>query len=468
MANILIIDDNDTMREGLSAVVRRMGHKVCAVSSGTEALAAFARQPADFVVTDLKMGGMDGLEVLRRIRDLDPDCPTLLMTAYGTVEAAVEAMKLGAMDFLTKPFAPEVVRLKVERALELRAARRLNERLSAENEHLRGDGEGHYREMVGSTEAMRKVHEAITRVAKTDAAVAIFGESGTGKELVARAIHNLSRREKGPFIKVNCGALAETLLESELFGHERGAFTGAVKRRLGRLELADGGTLFLDEIGEISAAMQVKLLRVLQEGTFERVGGEQTVKVDLRVLSATHRDLSRLIAEGRFREDLFYRLQVVPITVPPLRERRADIPELARHFIAKLAPRTNPKVSGISDEALALLMAYPFPGNVRELENAIEQALVFADGPVLSAAALPATISGPAQDRGHGQEGEGGGLTVPGLSGTISLPEILDDLEKQLILKAYRQAKGVKTETARLLGIKPSALYYKLEKYGIH
>jgi len=464
MANVLIIDDNDTMREGLSAVVRRMGHKVCAVASGAEAVAAFSRQPADFVMTDLKMDGMDGLAVLRRIREIDPDCPTLIMTAYGSVEAAVEAMKLGAMDFLTKPFSPEVVRLKVERALELRAARRMNERLSAENEQLRGDGEASFKEMIGSTEAMRKVQEAIARVAKTDAAVAIYGESGTGKELVARAVHNLSRRAKGPFIKVNCGALSETLLESELFGHERGAFTGAIKRRLGRLELADGGTLFLDEIGEIPPAMQVKLLRVLQEGTFERVGGEQTLKVDLRVISATHRDLRKLIAEGpgaRFREDLFYRLQVVPISVPPLRERRADIPELCRHFIAKLAPRTNPQVTAISDEALTRFLAYPFPGNVRELENAIAQALVFADGPVLGAAALPSHIKGPAADSESG-------LTVPGgLGGSVSLPEILDDLEKQLILKAYHQAKGVKTETARLLGIKPSALYYKLEKYGI-
>jgi two-component system response regulator HydG len=415
-------------------------------------------------MTDLKMGGMDGLSVLRRIRELDPDCPTLLMSAYGSVENAVEAMKLGAMDFLTKPFSPEVVRLKVERALELRAARRLTERLSAENEQLR-DGEARHQEMVGSTEVMRRVHEAITRVAKTDASVAIFGESGTGKELVARAIHNLSRRSAGPFIKVNCGALAESLLESELFGHERGAFTGALKRRLGRIELADGGTLFLDEIGEISPAMQVRLLRVLQEGTFERVGGEETLKADLRVISATHRDLQKLITEGKFREDLFYRLQVVPIAVPPLRERRADIPELCRHFIAKLAPRTNPQVQGVSDEALALLMAYAFPGNVRELGNAIEQALVFADGAQLQAAALPPNIRG--RDV-HGSGANDAGLSVPGgLNGAIALPEILDDLEKQLILKAYDQAKGVKTETARLLGIKTSALYYKLEKYGI-
>ena len=459
MANVLIIDDNDTMREGLAAVIRRMGHKVCALASGTEALATFKRAPADFVITDLKMNGMDGLEVLRRVREVDPDCPTLLITAYGTVDAAVEAMKLGAMDFLTKPFAPEVVRLKVERALELRAARRLTERLAAENAELRGDaGEGGHREMVGSTDAIRRVQDAIVRVAKTDSAVAIYGESGTGKELVARAIHNLSRRASGPFIKVNCGALAETLLESELFGHERGAFTGAVKRRLGRLELADGGTLFLDEIGEISPAMQVKLLRVLQEGTFERVGGEQTVRADLRVLCATHRDLGKLIAEGRFREDLFYRLQVVPLTVPPLRDRRGDIPELARHFIQKLAPRVNPQVTSVSEEALVRLLAYSFPGNVRELENIIEQALVFTEGAVLQAAALPPHVRGEA-------ETETADVPVP--SGSRPLPEILDELERQLILKAYREARGVKTETARLLGIKPSALYYKLEKYRI-
>lgn len=463
MANVLIIDDNETMREGVAQVVRRMGHKVCATASGTEALAIFKKTPADFVITDLKMNGMDGLEVLRRIREQDPDCPTLLMTAYGTVEAAVEAMKLGAMDFLTKPFSPEVVRLKVERALELRAARRMSERLRAENDQLREeDGEQH-RDLVGSTEAMRRLLEQVAKVAKTDASVAIYGESGTGKELVARAIHNLSRRSQGPFVKVNCGALTETLLESELFGHERGAFTGAIKRRLGRLELADGGTLLLDEIGEISPAMQVKLLRVLQEGTFERVGGEQTIKVDLRILSATHRDLPKLITEGKFREDLFYRLQVVPLHVPALRERRADIAELTRHFIAKHNTRINAAVTSIAEDAVTRLYAYGWPGNVRELENVISQAMVFCEGNTITADALPAHIRGEEAPRPGSTD-----LTALELpSGGMALPEILDDLERQLILKAYREAKGVKTETARLLGIKPSALYYKLDKYRI-
>ncbi len=463
MANVLIIDDNETMREGVAQVVRRMGHKVCATASGSEALAIFKKSPADFVITDLKMNGMDGLEVLRRIRELDPDCPTLLMTAYGSVEAAVEAMKLGAMDFLQKPFAPEVVRLKVERGLELRSARRMSERLRAENDQLRdGDGERH-QDLIGTTEVMRKLMEQIAKVAKTDASVAIYGESGTGKELVARAIHNLSRRSQGPFVKVNCGALAETLLESELFGHERGAFTGAIKRRLGRLELADGGTLLLDEIGEISPAMQVKLLRVLQEGTFERVGGEQTIKVDLRILSATHRDLPKLISEGKFREDLFYRLQVVPLPVPALRERRADLAELCRHFIAKHGPRINADVTAIAEDALTRLYAYQWPGNVRELENVVSQAMVFCEGSTITAAALPAHIRGEEpQERSHTDLAS---LELPG--GGMALPDILDDLERQLILKAYREAKGVKTETARLLGIKPSALYYKLDKYRI-
>jgi two-component system response regulator HydG len=465
VATILIIDDNETIREGLAHVVKKMGHLPIVAKSGKDGLERFKQTPADFVITDLKMEGLDGVEVLRGVRELDPDCPAMIITAFGTIETAVEAMKLGAFDFLIKPFAPEVVRLKVERALELRNARRAKGRLEAENAYLRGEESSRFGELVGSSEPMRKVFAVVERVAPTDTSVAIYGESGTGKELVARAIHQRSRRQAGPFIKVNCGALAETLLESELFGHEKGAFTGAIKRKLGRFELADGGTLFLDEIGDISPAMQTKLLRVIQEREFERVGGEASIKVDVRLVSATNRDLAKEVAEGRFREDLYYRLQVVPITISPLRERKGDIPLLVEHFIRRLAPKTNAQVTGIDDAALSRLIAYRWPGNVRELENVIEQSLVFSDGDRLSAEALPAALRGESA-RSDGAPASGGDrLPVP--SGEMALPELLDDLERQLILKAYTQAKGVKTETARLLGIKTSALYYKLEKYGI-
>jgi two-component system response regulator HydG len=456
MGTILVIDDNDTIREGLAHTIKKMGHSPITAGSGSEGVQAFQQWRADFVITDLKMEGMGGVEVLKAIAALDPDVPIMLITAFGTVETAVEAMKLGAYDFITKPFAPEVVRLKVERALELCAARRARHRLEAQNEYLRGEADQRFVELIGSSDKMGGVRRTIEKVAVSETVVYIAGESGTGKELVARAIHRLSKRAAGPFIKVNCGALTETLLESELFGHEKGAFTGAIKTKLGRFELADGGTLFLDEVGDVPPSMQVKLLRALQEMEFERVGGEAPIKVDVRVLSATNKDLDKEVAAGRFRQDLYYRLHVVPLRLPPLRERREDVPGLVQHFIEKLGPRTNPRVRGIADSALGRLMAYQWPGNVRELENAIEQALVFADGEQIGISALPQFLQGPGEAEDH--------LEIPR---EMSLPEILDDLERQLILKAYQKAKGVKTETARLLGIKTSALYYKLEKYGI-
>jgi two-component system response regulator HydG len=331
-------------------------------------------------------------------------------------------------------------------------------RAEAEIEVLRADAAEPYSfgEMVGRSPAMRKVFQVIEKVAPADISVHVSGESGTGKELVARAIHTRSRRADGPFVKVNCGALTETLLESELFGHEKGAFTGAVKRKLGRFELADKGTIFLDEVGDMTPALQLKILRVLQEKEFERVGGEETVRVDVRVVSATHHDLKKEVEAGRFREDLFYRLHVAPCYVPALRERREDIPLLVAHFIEKHGPRTNPRVTGIDDAALARLGAHHWPGNVRELENAVEQSLVFAQDESIGVAALPSFLREGASEST---------LQVP--SGQMTLPEILEDLERQLIQRAYDKTRGVKTETARLLGIKTSALYYKLEKYGI-
>jgi two-component system response regulator HydG len=386
----------------------------------------------------------------------------MIMTAHGSVKTAVEAMQAGAFDFIEKPFPADLLKTKLERCIEVRQQRRAAGRLERENaylrEELRGAPPGHdpLARLVGEAEPMQRLKKLIARVAPTDSTVHVFGESGTGKELVASAIHELSPRRDGPFVKVNCGAIQDTLLESELFGHEKGAFTDAVKRRVGRFELADGGTLFLDEIGDITPAMQVKLLRVLQERTFDRVGGEKPVTVDVRVITATNKDLQAEVAAGRFREDLYYRLSIIPLHLPSLRERRADIPQLAQHFLARLARRTRSRATGFRDEALAALQSYSWPGNVRELENVVEQVLVFAEDPLIGVKDLPGHILGGARSDS---------LAIP--EGERSLPELLDDLERQLILRAYERAGGVKTETARLLGIKTPALYYKLEKYGI-
>jgi two-component system response regulator HydG len=464
MASILIIDDHDAMREGMAVTLKKSGHQVAAVRSGAEGVAAFKaafrKSPFDLVVTDLRMEGMDGLAVVRALRAEQPDAVVMVVTAHGTIETAVTAMKDGAFDFIEKPFPPDVLRAKADKALEVASTRRHVERLSAHKGALEADAAASMGSMVGESEPVQRLLGQVRRAAATGATVHIHGESGTGKELVARMLHALSPRASGPFVVVHCAALAETLLESELFGHEKGAFTGAVKRKLGRFELADGGTLFLDELGEISPSIQTKLLRVLQERELQRVGGEETVKVDVRVVSATHRDLKAEVAAGRFREDLYYRLHVVPLVLPPLRERPEDVPLLARHFVAKHGPRINRSVTGLSEGALRALTRYAWPGNVRELENCVEQALVFAEGQLLEERDLPAHLHGEAARAAlsHGK------LPVP--SGDRPLPDILEELERQLIERAYTQARGVKTETARLLGIKTSALYYKLEKYG--
>ncbi|WP_309888485.1 sigma-54 dependent transcriptional regulator [Archangium sp.] len=458
MARILVIDDHDTLREGMAVTLTRSGHTVTAARSGTDGVSAYKKTPFDLVVTDLKMDGMDGIAVTKAIKTQDPAAVVMVVTAFGTIETAVQAMQQGAYDFITKPFTPDVLRAKVEKGLELSSARRQVERLSARTEALESDAaSAHGNLLVGDSEPMQRLVAMVRKAAATDATVFVRGESGTGKELVARMLHQLSPRKDGPFVVVHCAALAETLLESELFGHERGAFTGAVKRKLGRFELADGGTLFLDEIGEIPHSVQTKLLRVLQEKEIQRVGGEETLKVDVRVVSATHRDLQAEVKAGRFREDLYYRLHIVPLQIPPLRERPEDVTALARYFVAKHAPRVNKRVKGLEDGALRALARYAWPGNVRELENVIEQSLVFAESETLSETDLPPHLTGasPRTDTG---------LPVP--MGDRPLPDILEDLERQLIARAYEKAGGVKTETARLLGIKTSALYYKLEKYG--
>jgi two-component system response regulator HydG len=456
MARILIADDSDAMRDGMVLTLTRAGHEVQGVKGGAEAITAYARRHAQVVVTDLRMIPVDGLEVVRRLREIDPEATILLVTAHGTVAAAVEAMRAGATDFVEKPFAPEVLVARVEKAAAIAAERR-----RARDAHARAAAldEDRAREtgsegLLGDSAAMAQVREQVRKVAGTEATVLVLGESGTGKELVARALHQGGRRRDGPFVSVSCAALPEGLLESELFGHEKGAFTGAVRRKIGRFELAHGGTLFLDEVGELPPSVQVKLLRVLQERRFERVGGEETLEVDVRLVSATNRDLQKRVREGHFREDLYYRLAIVPLSLPPLRARAGDVELLARHFLEKHAARIGRRLSGFSPGALALLSRHDWPGNVRELENAVQQAMVFAEGEVVEAGDLPAALREAPR-----------ALPVP--SGDRGLPEILEELERQLLVSAMEKARGVKAEAARLLGLKPSALYYKLEKYGL-
>jgi len=463
VATILVIDDNDTLREGVAAVCSRMGHEVLTAASGHAGVALLEGKSAELVITDLKMEGLDGIGVLEAVKERSPDTAVVIITAYASVPTAVEAIKLGAFDFVEKPFSSDKIRAKIERALEWQSLKERNARLeqtaavlSARDELSVPEGEGLQR-MFGRCAAMHDVFRKIKKIAPTETSVHIHGESGTGKELVAEAIHGLSPRRNGPLVKVNCAALTETLLESELFGHEKGAFTGALKRKLGRFELADRGTIFLDEIGDISPAMQVRLLRVLQERVIERVGGERPVKVDVRVISATNRDLATEVQAGRFREDLFYRLHIVPVPLPPLRERSDDIIPLARFLLDKLRRRTNPEVREMSPEVEGHLLRYGFPGNVRELENILEQALVFATPPKIEVLDLPPQVTGA----------KAAPRTLPIPTGDLGLTEILENLERQLILDAYAKAGGVKTETARLLKIKTSALYYKLEKYGV-
>ncbi len=459
MAKILIVEDNDTMREGMQTIITKMGHNVYGATGGKVGLNIFDEEGEfDFVLTDLKMEGMDGIEVLESVKRRNPECVVVIITAYGTIETAVDAIKKGAFDFITKPFSQEVLRLKVNQALEMSELKNAKARLEGETEYLRTREKEYFGfgEMIGQSAPMQNIIETIKKVSTSDSSVFIQGESGTGKELIARAIHYSSPRAQKPFIKVNCSALAESLLESELFGHEKGSFTGAIKRKLGRFELADKGTLFLDEIGDLSPMIQLKLLRVLQEREFERVGGTTTIKVDVRVICATNKDLVEQIQKGSFRDDLYYRLHIVPIDLPPLRERKDDIPDLTSHFLKKLSKRTRKKINSVSAQAMTTLCDYNWPGNIRELENVIEQSMVLCEDQILGADDLPGFVNAV-----H---------SLPSYRlqlGKKPLTEILEDLERELIKEAYEKAGKVKTETAKTLGIKTSALYYKLEKYGL-
>ena len=463
MAHVLIIDDHDTIREGLELLLRKRGHRTSSAEDGERGLELLQEEGADLVITDLKMAKMDGIEVLRQVRESSPDSEVLVITAFGTIEEAVAAMKYGAVDFITKPFSSEEFGVKVDRILGDRAERlrlrRENETLRVENTYLRAEAEARYGEMVGASAPMENVFRLVDRVARSDSTVMVYGESGTGKELVARAIHARSQRADGPFVRVNCGALTESLLDSELFGHERGAFTGAEKQRRGRFELADNGTLFLDEISTIAQSTQVRLLRVLQERELERVGGEETISVDVRIIVATNIPLEELVSEHGFREDLFYRLHVVPLEIPPLRDRMSDVPLLVQYFIEKLNDRTRSAVRSVSMNAMAKLSAYHWPGNVRELENVMERALVLADGEMLEPDDIPLPV-GAAENFVSFPKAE-----LPDMG--MDLNDAVENMEERMLRKALEKADGVKAEAARLLGLKSSAFYYKLEKYGI-
>ena len=460
MSRILVIEDHQTMREGIVQVLQKMGHTVYDAPNGLQGLEILRNEKDgfDLVITDYKMQGLNGIEVIEQAKAHDAHVDAMLITAYGSIDMAVDAMKKGAADYITKPFPPDVLRVRVSKVLELRQVKAVSERLGEQNEYLRETIEGQYNfgEMVGKSECMVYIFRMIEKVASTGSAVLITGESGTGKELVARAIHIHSPRKEGPFVKVNCGALAEGVLESELFGHEKGAFTGAVKMKKGKFELADGGTIFLDEIGDVPLNTQIRLLRVLQEKELDRVGGEKTIRVDVRVVVATNKNLQVMVKEGAFREDLYYRLNIIPIHLPHLRERKEDIPDLVHHFLKKKCEEMNIPIKHITPKAMDMLCNYSWPGNVRELENIIERAIVLCDAEEIGLNDIPLDLDGETLDDR---------LKIP--KGDIPLTEMLESLEKQLLERAFEQAKGVKTRMAQVLGIKTSALYYKLEKYDM-
>ncbi len=445
---VLVVDDDQPHRTMLLALLRGWGYIVFEAGDGAAAVARVAEQPFDLVLMDVRMLRMSGLEAQVRIREINPSIPVIVMTAYSSVETAVQALKAGAYDYLTKPLDFDKLRLAMERAMEHRALRQenlsLRERLGERFDR---------RNIIGRSPAMARLLETIALVAPTEATVLISGESGTGKELIAGALHYNSARRAGPFIKLNCAAVTETLLESELFGHERGAFTGAERRREGRFVQAEGGSLFLDEVSEMSLTMQVKLLRVLQERELTRVGGEGVIRVDVRVMAATNRLLPERVRQGTFREDLFYRLNVVGLELPPLRERREDIPLLAQHFIEGMASKNRKAVRGFSPQAMDLLVRHSWPGNVRELMNAVERGVVLSRGEFIDVGELP---------------------LVPPPSGQESIPTVqaandqpLEVVERQAILGTLATAGGNKSETARRLGITRKTLHQKLKRYGV-
>ena len=460
-SNILVVDDEELYRRALERILTRVGHTVSLARDATEALVALAEQPVDLVLADIQMPGINGLELVRQIHDLAPDVPCIVITGYGSAEQSVEALRAGAFWYLEKPFDQghlDVVRRLVEQAIELG-------RLKTENRILQNQLQARYRfeNIVGSSDALRAVLDLVSKVADSNSTVLITGESGTGKELIARAIHYNSSRAERMLVTVNCSAIAEELLESELFGHVRGAFTNAVNHREGRFAVADNGTIFLDEIGDMSPNLQVKLLRVLQERTFEPVGSSKPISVNVRVIAATNQNLETAIQEKRFREDLFYRLNVIPIEAPPLRQRRSDIPLLAQHFLEVASQERGSKVDTLSREAMDVLCSYGWPGNVRELENLIERLVVLSSEGEIGIEDLP-----PALRAGGLRIGDGRPISAPELSPEgLSLRDVTDRFETDLILKALEKTHWNKNRAAKLLGLNRTTLIEKIKKKGL-
>ena len=450
---MLIIDDEPLMRITLQDSLVGEGYEVVAAETGRKGVDLLRKNQWDIIITDLKLPDLEGIEILKEAKSLNPSTEVILITAYGSIDSAVSAMKEGASDYLTKPFSMDELLLIIKRLLRMK-------QLEEENLSLKKRVEERYglEGLVGKSPQMLKIYDLIETVAQTDTTVLVNGENGTGKELVANAIHLQSPRKKGPFIKVNCAALPETLLETELFGHERGAFTGAIRQRKGRFEMADGGTLFLDEIGDVSPGVQVKLLRVLQEKQFERVGGNETLAVDVRLICATQRDLKEEIRKGNFREDLYYRLNVVPITLPPLRERREDILLLAEHFVDKFSKKMGKEIAGLSEDAKALLLRYPFPGNIRELENMLERAIALIKGKIIQPEDLPDEVCGQPSSIQD---------VCKRIRGSKPLASATKLFEKEYIQSVLEKTKGKKGQAADMLGISRKTLWEKIKELEI-
>ncbi len=444
--DILIADDEESMREFLDIVLTNEGLSVQVVASGQEAMTVIAETPPRVFLQDVRMGGLDGMDLLQAVKASDPSIPVVIMTAYSTWETAVDAMRLGAFDYVKKPFDTDHIRSVIQRAFRV------------------GDNEGKPELsglIIGSTPPMQRVYDLVEKVAPTDSTVLIRGESGSGKELVARSIHTSSHRHDNAFVAVNCSAFTENLLESELFGHIRGSFTGAVEDRLGLFQAAHGGTLFLDEVGDMSASTQVKILRALEERRTTPVGGHQEVASDVRIIAATNRDLENDIRDGRFREDLFYRLNVIPLNLPPLRDRKEDIPLLAGHFLARYAKNMSRSVRGLSESAKLSLMAYDWPGNVRELDNMIQRHVALCDGDVIDRVELtPSSVSRP-----DGSSGSAPDFVVP--DDGFVLDDVLEDIERRYLLSALEKTDGNLTKAAKILGMSYRSIRYKVKKLGV-